>query len=343
MPYLRKCWYVAGFPDEVTSQPFCRTFLDEPVVLYRTADDTLVAMDDRCPHRFASLSEGSLVGEAIQCPYHGLRFGPDGRCVHLPGGGEPPPRARARVYPLVASHGLLWIWMGDPVRADVTLIPDMSYADAVGHTNFTAYLHAKGHYELVVDNLLDLSHIEFLHPMLASDGWRGSDARVRQEGDTVFVTTTIEDDAISPLVAQLRPDLPPRGITEQVQRWDAPGILELRIGYTAGGETMQFFGGHCLTPETQGTTHYFLRAGQNIGVGQPELVAQIKAGVTHIFDSEDLPIIERQQRNLAGRDLMQLQPAILKGDAGAVRVRRILAKRIREEQAETKPHRADAA
>src|SRR3546814_11561118 len=110
--YLRNAWYAAAWSEEIGGTPLGRTFLEQPVVLFRETDGTTVALADRCPHRFAPLSKGKLVGNAIECPYHGLRFGADGQCVHNYHG---PVTKAASVhrYPVMECYGLAWIWMGD--------------------------------------------------------------------------------------------------------------------------------------------------------------------------------------------------------------------------------------
>jgi phenylpropionate dioxygenase-like ring-hydroxylating dioxygenase large terminal subunit len=144
MSFLRNTWYVAGLPDEVSEKPLARTFLDTSVVIYRGESGTLAALDGACPHRFAPLGQGCVVGDAIQCPYHGLRFDQQGACVFMPTGGEPPPRAKLRSYPIVERHHLLWIWMGDAASADPALIPDYAYLGEAGFGWFDGYMYVRG-------------------------------------------------------------------------------------------------------------------------------------------------------------------------------------------------------
>ena len=334
MSYLRNCWYVAGFPHEIGRTPMTRMFLDEPVLMYRREDGGLVAMDNRCPHRMAPLSDGKLIDDAIQCPYHGLQFDGTGACVKLPSGGLAPPRARLKVYPVVERHAAVWIWMGDPALADAARIPDFSCVENPAFGWFDGYLHARANFQLLVDNLLDLSHAEFLHPMLASDGWGARNKQtIRQDGNTVFVNNVAEDDNIIPLMAQIKPDMGKIGTMIQTERWEAPGLLELNINYYSDGDKFEIPSGHYLTPETRLSTHYFVRGGQGIDPGNEALSNGMKEGVLTLFQTEDIRLIEAQQRHIGDGDLLMHDPAILQGDAGSMRARRWLAKLIREEQA----------
>ena len=114
--YPRNCWWVAGFADEIGRDPIDRFILDRPVLLYRKEDGQAIALDNRCPHRWAPLSLGRLVGDAIECPYHGITFGPDGNCVKIPSQKTVSEDCKVRSYPLVETGPFIWIWMGDPGR-----------------------------------------------------------------------------------------------------------------------------------------------------------------------------------------------------------------------------------
>ena len=127
--FLKNCWYVAAWDHEVTAAPLARTLLCEPVVLYRTEDGTAVALEDRCCHRALPLSMGKVVGDRLQCGYHGLEFDSGGACVRVPGQAQIPPGASVRSYPLVERWKYLWIWMGDPALADEALIPNWWWFD----------------------------------------------------------------------------------------------------------------------------------------------------------------------------------------------------------------------
>lgn len=107
--YLRNTWYVAGWASDLGAEPKQRTFLEEPVALFRDADGVAHAITGRCPHRFAPLGHGTVVDGALMCPYHGLRFNGAGHCVHNPHPGGQLPDANLQVYPLVERHALLWI------------------------------------------------------------------------------------------------------------------------------------------------------------------------------------------------------------------------------------------
>jgi phenylpropionate dioxygenase-like ring-hydroxylating dioxygenase large terminal subunit len=203
--YPRNCWYVAAFSSEVGRSLFRRRLLDEPVVMYRTEAGEPVALADRCPHRALPLSAGTLEGDAVRCMYHGMMFGADGRCREVPSlGAAPPPRGLAvRSYPVVERWKWIWIWMGDPAQANPSLIPsdETMGLDRPGFTASTRFMcEMKANYELLHENLLDTTHVTFLHPG-GFDGGNAAAAAFNVEffDQSVRLTREIEEDR-SPFV-----------------------------------------------------------------------------------------------------------------------------------------------
>ena len=162
--FLRNYWYVAASDHDVQRQPLGRIILGEPIVFYRLEDGTPVALEDRCAHRHLPLSMGKLVGDTLQCHYHGLRYDKTGTCVRVPGQDMIPRSARVKSYPVVERYHWLWIWMGDPALADPDKIPDFHWFDDPENWGAKGqYLHVKANWQLIVDNLLDLTHLAFVH------------------------------------------------------------------------------------------------------------------------------------------------------------------------------------
>ena len=155
-------WYAAAFAGEVARQPLARTICDQQVVLFRTQAGVATALVDRCPHRKAPLSAGQLVGDNIECPFHGMQFAPDGACTRIPSQESIPPAAHIRSFPLVERHGHLWIWMGGQT-ADPALIPDMHWLTDPAVTAVKGSLALKCNYLLALDNLIDDTHLSFVH------------------------------------------------------------------------------------------------------------------------------------------------------------------------------------
>lgn len=165
----RNAWYVAAFAAEVGRELVGRTIVGTPVVIFRKEDGTLAALDGRCPHRHFPLAKSCLKGDTIVCGYHGMAFGADGQCVDVPSQGHTPRAMRVPAYP-VAEHGQwVWVWVGDADKADRALLPsleDLGLAGPQG-ANLTAhdlFFHEVAcRYQLLNDNLFDLSHLAFLH------------------------------------------------------------------------------------------------------------------------------------------------------------------------------------
>lgn len=161
---LRNYWYVAAQIDEIGEKPLARTILNEPVVIAQFPDGTVAAFEDACPHRRFPLSKGRMIEEGLQCGYHGLTFGPDGGCTLAPYDDRIPVLAKTKTYPLQKKYGWYWIWMGDPELADETPVSpllDQYYSDEYVHVY--GYHYVKGNYELLIDNLLDLTHVDIVH------------------------------------------------------------------------------------------------------------------------------------------------------------------------------------
>lgn len=342
MPYLRNTWYAGALATEVSSTPLARVLLDEPVVFFRTGDGAPVALADRCPHRFVPLSRGRVKGNDVECGYHGLRFGRDGACTLNPHGKKiVPGAAHVRSYPLVERFGFVWFWPGDPSAADPGLLPDFGFLeDTQRFTCIRGLTPIAGNYQLVVDNLLDLSHVEFLHPLLGqSEGVDAHRTEFFQEGNTVFANRWKPNSLIHGLAKKFFWNSPsPRGDARSNMRWDPPSTLTFDLGVTEVGATVEegvcIWNPHMPTPETEFTTHYFWLIARNRRLEDAEVSRSLFETVDNIFRTEDGPMIELQQRAMGNvSDLLALQPVMLEPDAPAVRARRTLAALIEEEQA----------
>jgi len=346
MNFLRNTWYVAAWADDVEpGRLVAKRLLDEPIVLFRDADGLPRALHDRCPHRFVPLSMGRLVdgGAVLQCGYHGLRFDAQGRCVLNPQGASPPPRARVRPFPVVERHGALWIWMGDAPAADEARIPDFSFMDPATHYVATSSMIVAGYYELESDNILDLSHIEFVHPLFASANVSRAPIECVVDGETVWSKRFIADDELPEFLLQAF-DVPPGSRADRwlEVRWNAPACLALWSGGVVSGQPRdtgrELPGAHLFTPETSSTTHYFFGSGLPRSLG-PEAETAVRDAVAvgaspdGPFHREDKPMIEAQARAMGEADLWSLKPAMLPGDEPAARARRLLAGMIEREQA----------
>jgi vanillate O-demethylase monooxygenase subunit len=305
-------------------------------MLYRKENGDPIAMLDRCPHRFVPLSLGTLRGDEIACAYHGLRFDSAGICTHNPHGATIPKAARVDTYPVVDRHGATWIWFGDAEAADPALIPDYSpFASPGRYAAVHGYTHMKANYELITDNLLDLSHVAYLHPDLRPTRIAGTfHGELVQDGQTLCNKALVRGGYPNNLFKIFWPEEP--SDFRSNMRWDAPSVLYLDVGITGIGQPeadgVALPSAHLLTPETETTTHYFWAVARNVKLDDAELGARMGEIIMRAFTNEDAPVIAAQQANMGTCDLMSLKPVLLETDGAALRARRILARMIADEQ-----------
>lgn len=340
MKFLRNAWYVAALSEAVSTKPVKRVVLGEPIVLYRTESGAAVGLSDMCPHRFAPLHLGTVKGDCIQCPYHGLQFGPSGACEHNPHGDHKIPQAaKVKRYAVQERDGLVWIWAGDADKADLSKLLDLS--EFFGHGSMalvTGEYVLNAHYEAVLDNLLDLTHAPFLHPTTLADPASLKTMRVemQQEGDAVWSRHFFPD---SPASAQFKPfwhSKDPHCDGHAHMRWDPPGSLQLDVGVTEQGrpdsEGLYLHIVHMLTPIDMQHTQYIWVVGRNFLQDNQEVSQAMQAQVNYAFVHEDEPMIEAAAAYMKSEDLLSLNPVLLSTDGAPIRARRILKKLIADEQ-----------
>lgn len=345
--YVRNAWYVAAWDHEVTREMRRRILLDEPVALFRTESGKPVALEDRCCHRQAPLSMGKLVGNIVQCPYHGLQFDSSGKCVKVPSQDFVPPSAKVRAYPIVEKNHWVWIWMGDPAKADPALIEDFHYLDDPAWRYGGSYLHVEANYLLVVENLLDTTHLPFLHPTsLGTDAFARSEFDVKREGDRVTVTRWLMNELPAPFHKQMG------GFSDgvKVDRWQVthfgpPCFVKLDVGSAPVGtgarqgdrsKGMTMFNLNAITPETEKTAHYFFAQAYNFKLDEPWISHMLKTQVHNIF-LEDMAIIKAQQQNMdLGPSAASRASVGLGQDKAWMAMRSIVQRLISEEQAQAR-------
>jgi len=339
MAFLKNTWYVAANACELDKGMVSRKICNEQIVMFRTSTGTIAALEDRCPHRFVPLSMGKCVGDTVQCGYHGLRFDAAGNCVDAPND-DPSQRARASIkaYQAVERYAVIWLWMGDAKLATPDTIPEFSYlSDRQKFAACQGYSHIKGNYQLIADNLLDLSHVHYLHPHIHE----GSDFanftnKVQREGDTVWSMLWRHhyhvDDGKRQFYGLQGNDVEGQGHS----RWNAPGVLLVETAFWDHGKTIkegvELPSSHLLTPETEFTSHYFWGSGRTVQIDNEAITAGTAATMKNVFETQDGPMVEAQQAKMgATTEFLEQQPLILRADAAGVMARRILSRKIRDE------------
>ena len=332
MTFIRNAWYVAALPAEVSDSPLARTIIGEPLVLFRNPDGTASALIDFCPHRFAPLSMGIMVGGNLQCPYHGLEFDGHGRCVLNPhGNGARPASLNVQSFPLVERDDLIWLWMGDPALADENAIPDYSCRVAPDRRNVGGHMRVDCNFKLLVDNLMDLGHAQYVHRANAQ-----SDAFDQVEREVV-----VEEGRIQNLMK-----LPGGSPTVFVRKfmdagnnkvdlwnnisWFPVGAMLNFIGFALTGtpreESMNTMGTHIVTPETDNSCHYFYAAARNFALDDEQVDEAYRAWQKQALLVEDKPMVEAIEALRPVIAQRGLKPAMLACDEAAVRVSRAIEK-----------------
>ena len=338
--YVRNCWYVIAWDHEVPAEGlFTRTVLNEPILLFRDATGTIAALRDRCCHRLAPLSLGRQEGDCVRCGYHGLLFDRSGRCVEIPGSGFVPPKARVRAYPVIVKNKWVFVWMGDPALAEQSLLPDNFSCDHPEWDYRPGYLHYETPQELICDNLLDFSHLSYVH--VNTLGGSIAIAQAKPEIEPVprgiRVTRHIPDVPSPPFYQALR------SFPGNIDRWFVydfvlPGTLLMHSGgrpvEDAPDDMSRAIRHHScqtVTPETDTSAHYFFQQSRHTSIGDDDYKERLFKVLVLAFE-EDRAMITAQAREIERDPEAAMLPLAM--DAALVRFRRIVAEHLSAEKIE---------
>lgn len=342
--FIRNAWYVAAWPEELrVGSLLSRRILGEQILLYRRSDGHPAALIDECCHRKAPLSTGVQETDNVRCMYHGLVFAPDGRCVEIPGQDVISPKIRVRSFPVVEQDSYIWIWMGDPELADKQKITPRPWQDSPKWAWKPGYVHVNADYRLIMDNLLDFSHLSFVHQNSfgGSRSMANTQAKIERIDGGIRINRQYPSDPVPPYISRLAPTLKGPVDRWQSYEWRTLGnLLDLDSGFAPAGQgalegkdvpgALRFHSIQSLTPETETSTHYFWSYTRNFDL-QNEALSDKILDETYAGLEEDKVMIESQQeviRRSGDHDLMALSM-----DAGVVQGRNMLKRALAEEQA----------
>ncbi len=349
----RNAWYLAAWRDEIGDKPLARTILNEPLVLFRAADGRIAALEDRCCHRAAPLSMGALVPEGLQCGYHGMVFDAAGQCVAIPGQASIPPQARVRRYPIAEREEFVWIWMGDPALADEKEIVRYPPEDAVNvGSRQCGMLSIKCNYMLLIDNLMDLTHIPFVHGNTiggkAQMDLFDAEVAIRRTERGVHYLRWTMGHTPPPLFVKVL-ELAPGTKIDRWQEFEfiAPAsVIQCSGGAIAGrgarlhreqpgALSLRLF--HGATPETDGTCFYFWMRANSIP-DDPRSIEVILKEIAAVL-AQDIAILEGQNDRLMADRGPRLVD--LKNDSQRIMARRVVDRMIAAEDADARAARTE--
>jgi vanillate O-demethylase monooxygenase subunit len=309
-------WYHAAWVHEIKGEkPLARTLLNEDVVLFRDANGEAHALEDRCCHRATPLRLGDVVTEGLQCGYHGMIFNGAGKCVKIPGQEKIPPYAKVRSFPIIERQEIVWIWMGDPALADeAKLIVDFPWND--DHEKWP-HIHdmyqVECNYMLLIDNLMDLTHIPYIHRNTIGGGDQQG-----QVDATMDITT--RDTGVH-YMRWMEKILPPPTYVKGagfkdgtlVDRWQefeyvVPATVVQWVGALEAGrgarENRNQPGGfniriyHGVTPKTDSSCYYFWTPLNGYKPKEKEATQLLHKEIALTFN-EDIEFLESQQSCMA--------------------------------------------
>ena len=328
-------WYLAALSEEVTRKPLERWILNSPLVFYRQENGEVAAIDGRCPHRHFPLSAGELVGDNLRCGYHGLTFSPKGECVSIPSQPTIPSACHIKSYRTVERWKWIWIWPGDQELCDESLIPDHQAMD-LDKPEFNiepkAYFLLKSRYMLMHDNLLDLTHLAYLHSSTIGDKEIAEANLERTQTEWTqscksVVRSVYSQDYFKKLMGYT-------GLVDR--RWGstffAPSLHFIHEDFYSPGQSPEegndslmrgrIF--HAVTPATKDTAHYFFASGRDKSTGD-DLATLIKA-VMPVLD-EDIYAVEQIERMIKSAG-QEVKDVLLRADANCVAGRRLIERMI---------------
>jgi phenylpropionate dioxygenase-like ring-hydroxylating dioxygenase large terminal subunit len=338
--FLRNGWYAAIWSKDLQDKPIGRTFLNERVVLFRNASGVVGALEDCCCHRAAPLSKGEVAGAYLVCGYHGLKYDVNGQCVEVPGQPTVPPGAKVKHYPVVEKWNAVWIWMGEPEKADASKVPDLQWLGDPAWSITPGYIHLKANYQFLVDNLLDLTHVSYVHKKTLAGDPREATAPTKTERlpDGVRVGRWMIDFIPPPLFAKAG-NFNGKVDRWQFATWKPPATVYLDVGCAKTGtgapegdrsQGISIWSSHLITPETETSTHYLFCYARNFKVGDPEMSKLMYEGSKATF-LEDAEMLEALQMNRTGGSLDGLVDVT--ADAAQLAARRMLSQLISAERA----------
>lgn len=337
--YLRSAWYVAAWDHELASAPLARTILGQPVVLYRRDDGTPAALENSCPHRRLPLSMGCVTGNDLRCGYHGMRFAADGRCVDIPGQDLIPPGAHIRSFPVVERWNLIWIWMGDPDRADPATIIDVPHFEETGWAvNRGPAMEVACHYQYMTDNLLDPGHVSYVHASSLGNGATiGVPVKTEVGEDRVIVSRWILDHDLAPFFAKR---VAFAGKADRLQHYEvrmpAHAVIKDIVAPAGSGapegrlhaDTFLIDSYNFVTPVDEENCRYYWFQVRNYRADDPGETEALTADFIGAFE-EDLVVLAAVQQGMKASE----RNIDLASDLGSNHARRMLARMIRQEQA----------
>lgn len=343
--FLKNAWYVAAWIDEISCAPFTRTILNEPIVMFKTSVG-IVALEDRCCHRGLPLSMGKVVGDHVQCGYHGLEFNYRGACVKIPGQSKIPPGAQVRSYPVLERWGMVWIWTGQPSKADKSLLPDWWWLEDPSWKMIPGRgakpMPVAANYLFISDNLFDITHLSYVHlTSIGTDAIVDFPAKTERYSRSIRMSRLVTDRPAAPFYQKAG------NFAGNVDRFlvttsDMPGYIVNHAGsYQVGldlepGDVTEDIGVEMKvmnmpTPETETSSHYFYAHSRHFKIDDPEWDEIYRTQFTQVFE-EDQTILNAQQARINSNPNA---PEIdINADAPNIQVRRLMQELIAAECAE---------
>ena len=336
--FLKNAWYVAAWSDEVKDELHQVRLLDQNVCLYRTEDGKIAALEDACPHRKLPLTKGRKKGDHVECGYHGLTFDHTGACVWAPGGGHIPELACVHAYPVHEKYGLIWIWMGDPALASTDDIIDIpNYDDPAWGINRGAAMELECNYLLMCDNLLDPTHVAWVHETsFAQAATKDTPIRVTTTDTGIIVHRWMLDAEPAPFYKKI---VAFDGHCDRLQHYEVryPCLALIRAVFTPAGtggpegtlhpDTFVMDSHNFMTPTSEKETRYYWFQLRNLRPDDETLSEMMSNDVQQAFE-EDRAVLNEVQ---LGLDHARVPPIDLSIDAGQLRFRQQLADRIKDE------------
>lgn len=335
MEFLKNCWYVAAWDHEILSDTLLqRTICEESIVFFRGNDNQPHALANRCCHRHAPLHMGRKEGDCVRCMYHGIKYDSQGRCVEIPGQEVIPEKIAQRSYPVVQRKRWVWIWMGDPSLADETQIPDTFSMQDPAWRWKPSYLHYNANYLNIADNLLDFSHLSYVHEKTFGGSPNIAEAKpeVTRLERGIRVSRPVRNTVPAPYHQRLGQ------FSGKVNRWFEydflmPGVLLLDAGVRPvedaeddNTHALRFHSCQAITPETGGSTHYFFMQAHNFHTDDATVTESIEQSQRAAF-LEDKAILEAQQRMIDP----QVPMFNIVADKALMQFRRLLDEAIKNE------------